>query len=41
LPLAVLRWIVVGVVLYAASMMLRSALGERKRLIPIPAPQAS
>jgi uncharacterized membrane protein YfcA len=39
LPLAVLRWIVVGVVLYAASMMLRSALGERKRAIAIPAPE--
>jgi len=37
LPLAVLRWIVVAVVLYAAVMMLRSAFGERTRAIPITA----
>jgi hypothetical protein len=41
LPLAVLRWVVVGVVLYAAAMMLRSAVDERTRTVPIPAPRAS
>jgi uncharacterized membrane protein YfcA len=33
LPLAVLRWVVVCVVLYAALTMLRSAAGERRRAI--------
>ena len=41
LPLGVLRWVVVGVVLYAASMMLRSALSGRSQPIPIPAPEAT
>jgi uncharacterized membrane protein YfcA len=41
LPLAVLRWVVVSVVLYAAAMMLRSAFGGRGRVIPIPAPEAT
>jgi len=40
LPLAMLRWVVVCVVLYAASMMLRSALGGRRGVLPIPAPEA-
>jgi uncharacterized membrane protein YfcA len=40
LPLAMLRWVVVSVVLYAASMMLRSALGGRRGVLPIPAPEA-
>jgi uncharacterized membrane protein YfcA len=30
LPLDVLRWVVVFVVIYAAMMMLRSAMGERR-----------
>jgi len=41
LPLAMLRWVVVCVVLYAASMMLRSALGGRSRVLPIPTPEAA
>jgi uncharacterized membrane protein YfcA len=35
LPLAALRWIVVAVVLYAASMMLRSALGGGDRTVAL------
>ncbi len=33
LPLAVLRWVVVCVVLYSAIMMIRSAVGERRRAV--------
>ena len=36
LPLAVLRWVVVGVVLYSALMMIRSAIHERNRATLIP-----
>ena len=34
LPLSVLRWMVVLVVAYAATMMLRSALSERRAASP-------
>jgi uncharacterized membrane protein YfcA len=40
LPLGVLRWLVVTVVLYAATMMLRSAFGEGSRTAPLAAPDA-
>jgi type IV secretory pathway TrbD component len=35
LPLSVLRWMVVGVVIYAATMMLRSAMKRPDPLVPL------